>query len=321
MNFRVLIPQVISEPGMLYLQNRGYEIKHSRGLDEQTIMQDVADCDALLARNEAITARIMEAGEKLKVIAKHGVGLNNIDLAAAERLGIRVTNGPLSNVVSVAEHTLMMIMACAKKLPLFHEAARAGDYAIRDRVKGSELEGRTLGLVGTGNIGRLVAKKAIFGLDMAVIGYDPHLTEEKRSPDIEYCNDLKELLARADFVSIHVPAIPETVNLIDRQMLACMKPTAYLINTARGTVVHEEDLIEALNSKVIAGAALDVFREEPPDPSNPLLHMKNVVVTPHNAALTMQSTDRMGLHAAQGIDEVLSGRAVTWPVVKPVSII
>lgn len=150
MEKKVLIPSDISQPGKDYLAEKGYTIKMGRGTDEQTILEDVADCDALLARNEHITRAIMEAAPRLKVISKHGVGLDKIDLDAARELNIWVTNGPLSNTVAVAEHTMMLILACAKKLVFFDRAARRGDYDIRNRVKGMDLEGKTLGLLGLG---------------------------------------------------------------------------------------------------------------------------------------------------------------------------
>ena len=317
MAFTVLIPSDISQPGKDYLRDKGYTIKMGRGLDEQTIMEDVVDCDALLARNEHITRKIMEAGNRLKVISKHGVGLDKIDLDAARELNIYVTNGPLSNTVAVAEHTMMLILACAKKLVYFDNAIRSGDYDIRNRVKGMDLEGKTLGLLGLGKIGGLVAKKAIHGFGMRVMGYDPYLPVERRDPELTYCDTMEEIFQQADIISIHMPSTPQTRGSIDNRLIALMKPTAYLINAARGDLIREEDLVEALRSGAIAGAGLDVFCEEPPQADNPLFQLHNVTVTPHNAALTQETTDRMGLHAAIGIDEVLSGRQPSWPVVVP----
>ena len=184
MEKKVLIPSDISQPGKDYLAEKGYTIKMGRGTDEQTILEDVADCDALLARNEHITRAIMEAAPRLKVISKHGVGLDKIALDAARELNIWVTNGPLSTTVAVAEHTMMLILACAKKLVFFDRAARRGDYDIRNRVKGMDLEGKTLGLLGLGKIGHMVAKKAINGFGMEVIGYDPFLPADRWDPEV-----------------------------------------------------------------------------------------------------------------------------------------
>ena len=317
MSYTILIPSDISQVGKDYLRDKGYSIKMGRGLDEQTIMEDVAECDALLARNEHITRKIMEAGTRLKVISKHGVGLDKIDLDAAQDLNIWVTNGPLSNTVAVAEHTMMLILACAKKLVYFDNAIRSGDYDIRNRVKGMDLEGKTLGLLGLGKIGGMVAKKAIHGFGMQVIGYDPYLPPERRDPELTYCDTMEEIFAGSDIVSIHMPSTPETRGSINKDLIGLMKPTAYLVNAARGDLIREEELVEALRAGTIAGAGLDVFNEEPPKPDNPLFQLPNVTLTPHNAALTLETTDRMGLHAAIGIDEILSGREPSWPVVVP----
>ena len=305
MSYTILIPSDISQVGKDYLRDKGYSIKMGRGLDEQTIMEDVAECDALLARNEHITRKIMEAGTRLKVISKHGVGLDKIDLDAARDLNIWVTNGPLSNTVAVAEHTMMLILACAKKLVYFDNAIRSGDYDIRNRVKGMDLEGKTLGLLGLGKIGGMVAKKAIHGFGMQVIGYDPYLPPERRDPELTYCDTMEEIFRQADVVSIHMPSTPETRGSINKDLIGLMKPTAYLVNAARGDLIREEDLVEALRAGTIAGACSVLFQ------------LPNVTLTPHNAALTLETTDRMGLHAAIGIDEILSGREPSWPVVVP----
>lgn len=317
MELKVLIPSDISQVGKNYLRDKGYAIKMGRGTDEATMIEDVQGCHALLARNEHITRAIMEAGKNLKVISKHGVGLDKIDLDAARELNIWVTNGPLSNTVAVAEHTMLLILACAKRLVFFDMAMRSGDYDIRNRVKGMDLEGKTLGLLGLGKIGNMVAKRALHGFDMKVIGYDPFLPVERRDPNIRYCDTMEEVFSEADIVSLHMPSTPETRGVVDRRLLSCMKPNAYLINAARGDLINEEDLVEALRDNRIAGAGLDVFAQEPPQTDNPLFQMNNVVITPHNAALTNETTDRMGLHAAIGIDEVLSGITPSWPVVTP----
>ncbi len=180
-----------------------------------------------------------------------------------------------------------------------------------------DLEGKTLGLLGMGKIGNLGAQKASLGFGMRVIGYDPFLPPERRQAEVRYCGTMEEVFAEADVVSLHMPSTPETRGVVDRKLLSRMKPTAYLINAARGDLVNEPDLTAALQEERIAGAGLDVFMEEPPSLDNPLFRLKNVVVTPHNAALTAETADRMGLHAAIGIDEVLSGIAPSWPVVTP----
>ena len=244
------------------------------------------------------------------------MGLDNVDLQAAADLGIVVTYGPQSNAVSVAEHTLALLLALAKRLVELHGALRAGRYGARDELRGVDLAGKVLGLVGLGRIGSRVARLARLALEMEVLGCDPHLAPE-RFPEGVRPVGLEELLRRSDFVSLHLPSTPQTQGLLGGRELGWMKPGAFLINTARGELVREAELAEALRAGRIAGAALDVFAEEPPPAGHPLLSLPNVVATPHSAALTRECALRMALHAAQGIDEVLSGRPVTWPVPLP----
>ncbi|MGE4485707.1 MAG: hydroxyacid dehydrogenase [Oscillospiraceae bacterium] len=317
MNKTILIPTDISEPGKAYLRTRGYTLRMGRGTDEKTLMEDVAECDGLLARNESITASVIRAGKRLKVISKHGIGLDKIDLKAAQEAGIWVTFGPQSNIMSVAEQTLSLILACAKHTVSFDAAVRAGDYGIRERIKSTEICGKVLGLLGCGRIGGLVAKKAIYGLEMKVIAFDPYLRPENKDPDIAYVNDIATLFAKSDFISLHIPSTPQNRGIVDKKLFGVMKPSAFIINMARGDVVNEEDMVEALSENRIAGAGLDVFANEPPERDDPILRLQNVVVSPHSAALTRESADRMGLHAAMGIDEVLSGKVPTWPAVTP----
>ncbi|MGE4284797.1 MAG: hydroxyacid dehydrogenase [Clostridia bacterium] len=317
MAFKVLIPQDITEAGKEYLREKGYEIKMGSGITVDAIKQDVVDCDAILARTAPFTAEVLEAGKKLKVIGRHGIGVDNIDVARAEELGIWVANAPTSNANSVAEHTLTLMLALARNLAYIDKEFRNGDFEIRNRLKGMDLDGKTLGLIGLGRIGTMVAKKAALGLGMKVIGYDPYLTKDKVAPEIEFVDNMEAVFKGADFISLHIPATKETRGSIGKKYFEMMKPTAFLVNCARGEVVNEPELIEALKQKTIAGAGLDVFSQEPPEKDNPLLKMNNVIATPHNAALTQESMDRMGLHAAIGIDEVLSGKKPSWPVNNP----
>ena len=174
---------------------------------------------------------------------------------------------------------MMLILACAKKLVFFDRAARSGDYDIRNRVKGMDLEGKTLGLLGLGKIGHMVAKKAIDGFGMKVLGYDPFLPAERWDPEVQRCETMEEIFSGSDIVSIHMPSTPETRNSVDARLIGMMKPTAYLINAARGDLIREEDLIEALKNNAIAGAGLDVYPAEPPSPDDPLFQLPNVTVT------------------------------------------
>ncbi len=189
---------------------------------------------------------------------------------------------------------------------------------LKREIADCELEGKTLGLIGLGRIGRAAAKKATYGLDMRVIAYDPYVSRGDGAPPVELVRDRDEVFRRDDFVSLHLPATPETRRMVSERELSLMKPGAYLINAARGEIVDEAALVEALRQGVIAGAGLDVYADEPPRPENPLFRMENVIGTQHNAALTREATARMALHAAIGIDEVLSGKQPSWPVNAPV---
>ncbi len=196
-------------------------------------------------------------------------------------------------------------------------ATRENDWEFRNRVKGSDLAGKTLGVIGAGRVGSLVAKKARYGLDMEILVYDPYIKEIKGLPEAKLVSDLEQVFRTADFITLHLPATKETRGLIGKKYFDLMKPSAYLINAARGDVVVEKDLYEALKSGRIAGAGLDVYDPEPPKPDNPLFTLHNVILSPHNAALTTECMTRMALHAAMGIDDVLSGRRPKWPVNEP----
>lgn len=317
MGFKVLIPQDVPNESKQCLLDRGYEIKMGTGITVEALVKDVEDCDAILARTAPFTEEVMKAGKKLKVISRFGVGVDNIDLKAAEKLGIWVCNAPLSNINSVAEHTIGLIIACARNMVRSNKEFREGNFEIRNQLTGMELEGKTLGLVGLGRIGTLTARKAIFGLDMKVIGYDPYVQKDKVMPEIELTRDWEYVFKNSDFISMHLPVTPETRKIMGKKEFELMKSSAYFINCARGEVVDETALIEALQQNKIAGAALDVFESEPPIKGSLLYSLENAIITPHNAALTKEAYMRMGLHAAMGIEEVLSGKKPTWPVNKP----
>jgi D-3-phosphoglycerate dehydrogenase / 2-oxoglutarate reductase len=314
MGCKVLIPQDIVEEGKAWLRERGYEIKMGSGATLEDIARDVVDCDAVLARTAMFPAKVLEAGRKLKVIARHGVGYDNVDVAKATELGIWVTFAPESNAGTVAEYTIGCIIALARNLTRSDREMREGNWNFRDQMVGWDLEDKVLGIAGMGKIGRRVAKKAAFGLEMKVIGYDPYLAPEQFHDHAIPAKTWEELLSTSDFVTLHLPGSPKTKGVVGKRELSLMKKSAFLINAARGDIVNEADLIEALRKGTIAGAALDVYAKEPPDPDNPLFSLENVLTTPHNSAHTQECMTRMALHAAQGIDEVLTGKRPTWPV-------
>ncbi len=315
-NHTVLIPENIVEEGKAWLRERGYQIKMGSGTTADHIARDVVDCDAILARTAPFPAKVLEAGKKLKVISRHGVGYDNIDVAKCTELGIWVTFAPESNASTVAEYTIGCIIALARNLTRADRAIRSGNWNFRNQVMGSDLAGKVLGIVGFGKIGRSVARKAALGLDMKIVGHDPYVAEEKFPDYVIRTTSWEDLFTASDFVTLHIPGGPKTKEIVGMKEFSLMKQTAYLINSARGDVVSEGALIEALRQGAIAGAALDVYAKEPPDRDNPLFSMDNVILTPHNCTLTRECMTRMALHAAQGIDEVLTGRRPTWPVNK-----
>jgi D-3-phosphoglycerate dehydrogenase len=316
MSFRVLIPQDITEPGKQYLRSYGCEVKVLDDYSMENICNHVVDSDAILLRTAVIPKEVFECGKKLKVIARHGVGYDNIDLEAANQHKVQVCYTPEANAESVAEHTIALILACAKNILYMDKATRQGDWNLRNVVHPTNVSGKILGIIGFGRIGCLVAQKAALGLGMKVMVLAHHPNKNEVPDYVSICQNIEELMKTSDFLSLHAALTEETTKMIDKEKLSWMKPGAFLINTSRGAQVDEEALYEALKERTIAGAGLDVFVTEPASAKNPLFALDNVIVSPHNAALTLDSMDKMGLMAAQGIVEVLLGKKVSWPVNK-----
>ncbi|MBI5580407.1 MAG: hydroxyacid dehydrogenase [Deltaproteobacteria bacterium] len=317
MAYKVLIPQDVAQPGKDYLRERGYEIRMGSGFTADAIAADVVDCDAILARTAPYPAKVFEAGRKLKVISRHGVGYDNIDVAKATELGVWVTFAPESNANTVAEHAIGCILALARNFIQLDRETRAGNWGIRDKLLGTDLSGKVLGILGLGKIGRRVAQKAALGLGMKVLGYDPYLKAAQVAEFATPAGSFEEVFAASDFVTVHIPGGAATRGIVNKKLFDVMKKTAFFINASRGDVVDEAALIEGLRNGTIAGAAIDVYEKEPPRKDNPLIGMSNVLLTPHNASQTRECMIRMALHAAQGIDEVLAGKRPTWPVNDP----
>ncbi len=313
MSYKILIPQDIAPAGKDFLREKGYEVKPGTGYDQETIIKEIVDCDGVIVRNFSFDRKIMEAAKKLKVIARHGVGYDNIDVEAATEFGIQVTFAPLSNALSVAEHVICFILSSAHRLVLCDRELKKGNFEIRHTLNARDVSGKTLGIIGFGRIGKLVAQKAKLGLDMRVIIYDPFVSVFD-DPQYEYAKSLEEILGVSDYITLHIPLNEKTKDYIRLQELEIMKPSACIINAARGGIVNEKDLFHALSNDIISFACLDVFEEEPVKKDNPLLSLENTILTPHSATLTHESLERMGLHAAQGIDEVLQGKKPTWAV-------
>ncbi len=322
--YRILVVEHIHQAGEAMLAQKA-ELVFPKPQNLEGILAVIGNCDAMVVRNTPITRQIMEAAPKLAVIGRHGVGYDTVDTQAATELGIPVVYTPASNTESVAELAIIFILALCRKIFQANAAMQSGELisdkvtmAIMARQKGlitNDLWGKTLGVIGVGRIGSSLSKKMIAAFNMHVLGYDPYVNAETLAGyGVQKTASLDEMLPQCDYVAIHCSGGAGTRRLIDARTLALMKPTAYLVNTARGTIVDETALIEALQDKRIAGAAIDVFDPEPPRRDNPLLHMENVIVTSHLGAMTEESLYNMATMVAQGVLDVLEGRQPQYPV-------
>ncbi len=312
---KVLVSDSISPTGVDILKKAGLEVDVKTGLKPDELKAIIGEYHALIVRSATkATAEIIEAAENLKVIGRAGSGLDNVDKVAASKKGIVVMNTPGGNTITTAEHTIAMMFAVARRIPQAKASMAAGQWE-KKKFMGTELYNKVLGVVGLGNIGGEVARRAQ-GLGMQVIAYDPFLNEEKAEQTGIEKVEIPELIKRADFITIHTPLTHETKNLIRAETIATMKDGVYIINCARGGIVNEKDLYEALESGKVAGAALDVFEKEPPVDS-PLVAHPNVVCTPHLGASTQEAQENVALAVAEQIvDYLVNGtirNAVNFP--------
>lgn len=316
MGYKILLPQEITQPARDYLENLGYELVDGSGKEVEDVIKDIPDCDAIIVRLTKMTADVFNAAPKLKAVARHGVGFDTVDLEAARKNGVQVVYAPKSNCMSVAECAIFYMLYCSRNFTKVRDNIKKDYYYAKLKVNKIELDGKTLGLIGCGNIGSLVAKKAMYGFNMKVMVYDPYKTQEQLPEGVEKVKDRDRIFKECDIVSMHCPANTETTDSVGEREFEMMKETAFFINTARGKLVVEGDLYKALTTGKIAAAGLDVLREEPCSPDHPLLSLENCVVGPHIGAATNEATNRASLQSAQGIHEVLSGQKPTWPVVE-----
>ena len=315
---KILVVEHIHPAGESLLAESG-ELIFPTLQNAEGILAVIGDCDALVVRNTKITRAILEASPRLKVIGRHGVGYDSVDCTCAGEMGIPVVYTPAANTESVAEIAVAFMLMLGRRVHKALEAMRSGTLisdtttlsvmAQRAGLANFDLWGKTLGIVGVGRIGSSVAGKMRSAFNMRVLGYDPYKNAAQLAEyGVEKVDRLEEMLPLCDFITLHCPGGAETRHMIDGTRLALMKPGAYLINTARGSVVDEAALIAALESGRLGGAAIDVYDPEPPQPSNPLLRMENVIVTPHYCAMTEESLYNMGVAVSQGVCDVLAGR-------------
>lgn len=318
---KVVVSEPLAPQGLEILERaRGLEVVDASGLGAKELGEALADAEGLVIRSGTqVTADLIERAEKLKVIGRAGIGVDNVDVAEASRRGIVVVNTPEGNNVTTAEHALALLIALARHIPQATASMKAGQWE-KKKFKGTELYNRVLGVVGLGNIGRIVASRAR-GFGMRVIASDPHISSEvARKLDVELVS-FDELLSRADAITVHVPRTKETTGLLGRESLAKTKPGVLVVNAARGGIVDEGALHEALESGQVGGAGLDVFVEEPPPEGHPLVGHERVVCTPHLGASTEQAQINVSIAVAEQVrDFLLEGairNAVNVPSISP----
>ena len=311
---KVLLAQEIHKDAYQFLKDKGFEIEISPSPDDEIVRQYIKNADAIIVRTATKLSRnTIFSADNLKVIARTGAGVDNVDVAAASERNIPVCNTPEANIDSVAEHTIAFILALTKYLNVMDHAVRANNFAVRNSYLPTDLGGKTLGLIGFGKIGRKVAEKCSNCFDMKILFYDPYISsnDDFKFSCVKVAN-IEAVFENSDFISIHMPYTKDNHHLINKNLLDKMKNSAFIVNTSRGGIIDENDLAEVLSSGKIAGAALDVFENEPPQADNSLLKLDNIFLSPHSAALTKESARRMAMHAAEGVADILEGKKPKW---------
>ena len=316
MTTKIFVADDVSESGLGPLRAAGFTVEKRPGLAPPELYEALKDCEGLIVRSETkVTADVLDKANSLRVIGRAGVGVDNIDVTAATIRGMVVMNAPDGNTITTAEHTIAMLISLARSIPQATSSLKAGRWD-RKKFIGVELQGKTLGIVGLGRIGRVVASRAR-AMGMLIVAYDPFIApEQARDLEIELA-PLDEVYARADFLTVHTPLTSETRGLIDREALGKMKQGARIINCARGGLIDEDALYEALMSGAIAGAALDVFSEEPPPPDHKLLQLDQVIVTPHLGASTKEAQEGVAFTVAEQMRDFLLTGALRGAVNVP----
>ena len=311
---RVLVAEPIAEAGVELLRERGFEVDVATDLDPEQLAGRIGDYDGLLIRSATqVDAGLIARADRLRVIGRAGIGVDNVDVEAATKRGIVVANAPQSNIVAAAEHTMALMLALARNVPRAHASLTGGRWE-RSRLGGAELYEKTLGVLGFGRIGQLVAQRAR-GFGMSVLAFDPYVSAERfREMGVEQAASSDEVYARADFITLHLPRTDDTRGWLDAEAFAKMRDGVRIVNCARGELIVDADLKDAIDSGKVAGAALDVFAQEPIT-DHPLFDgYENVVVTPHLGASTTEAQDRAGVQTAEQVMAALTGGVVTTAV-------
>jgi D-3-phosphoglycerate dehydrogenase / 2-oxoglutarate reductase len=309
---RILVTEQLAEAGLDALRQAGHDVDVQLGLSPEELLEVVPGAAALIIRSATqVTADVLTAGVDLVVVGRAGIGLDNVDVAAATSRGVMVVNAPQSNILSAAEHTMALLLAQARNVPQAHAALKNGKWE-RSKWEGVELHDKVLGVIGLGRVGALVAQRAhAFG--MRLVAYDPYVAPERaRQMNVELL-PVEQVMQVADFVTVHLPKTPDTLGLLGKELLGQAKPGIRIINTARGGIVDEDALAWAINEGIVAGAGLDVFSTEPIT-SSPLFELDSVVVTPHLGASTTEAQDKAGATIAEQVQLALAGEFVPFAV-------
>ena len=314
-NYKVLVSDSLAEEGVALLQDFcAVDVK--TGLSEDELIAIIGEYDGLLVRSGTqVTAKVIAAADKLRYIGRAGAGVDNIDLDAATKRGIIVANAPSGNTLAACEHTLSMMCSMVRNIPQANASVKHGEWK-RSQFMGVELNEKTLGIVGFGRIGQEIAKRAI-GLEMNVVAYDPFINEGRASEIGASVVDLPELLTVADIITVHTPLIDSTHHLINKESIATMKDGVRIINCARGGIINENDLYDAIVEGKVAGAALDVYEEEPPTAASKILTLDQVITTPHLGASTVEAQQNVAVSVAKQCMEVLKGGSAKYVVNAP----
>ncbi|MBT9777806.1 hydroxyacid dehydrogenase [Clostridium sp. MCC353] len=315
MGWKILLPQEIMEEGAALLKDAGHTLINGRGFETADVLADMKEHrpDAMIVRITPVTRQVIEANPNLKVIVRHGAGFDALDVKACHDNGVQTLYAPTANSTSVAETALLLMLECSRNVIRLRNTWVQDYYKAKLKTRKITLNGKTLGIIGCGNIGSRLAVRAL-GMEMNVMACDPYKMAKDFPDGVEVVRDLDRIFKESDFVSLHVPNTPITWDMINKERLEMMKPTAFLINTARGGCVVEEDLYQACKNGTIAGAGLDAIRKEPVDPSNPLLTLENVIIYPHIGGNTIEAAHRASYFAAMGVQEVYEGKSPTWPI-------
>lgn len=315
MPWKILLPQEIMSEGRKLLEDAGHTIIEGRGFETEDVLADMKEYqpDAMIVRITPITREVIESNPNLKVIVRHGAGFDALDVKACHDNGVQALYAPVANSTSVAETAILLMLECSRNVTVLHKTWVTDFYKAKLKVRKNTLSGKTLGIIGCGNIGSRVATRAL-AMEMNVLCYDSFKPAKDFPDGVEVVRDLNRIFTESDYVSVHTPNTPLTHNMINKETLAMMKPTAFLINTARGGCVDEDALYEACKNGTICGAGLDAIKQEPVDPNFPLLSLDNVIIYPHIGGNTTEAAHRASYFAAMGVEEVYEGKEPTWPI-------